>query len=363
MYIYMMQVTKKLTEDEVDWLEKQQPWFDPQQLHDLRQGRLVASFATRNDSDEGIQHVSIWKSLKPKGNIYLTLLLNLEALVLGCPSFNLFEATRQSITQLQDRFDQEISPILPSAESADLMNWLVDQVDYAVFLSTPHTAKYGKLFKRVGAPAGFSITYIDSAEINIESKSKCVRLLIDGKPRVLNSNKNIPKRSKKTKKTKTKKANNALRISVNCSGDKLYDIRRTFSPETHKRTFDVFLNKKVTNTVLQEVYRQIIGYADFHSLPQALSMVEAGPGRQDRKDNVSSFLRLLNESETVGTAMKEFLAGTRLKQTGEFVQGSQRALEYYMNEYLPELNINPILIPANMRCRSLPNPMPVSIRI
>ena len=357
MPIFMMEVTKKLKDEELYWLEKRQPWFDPQQLKALRDGHLAASFVSAYSSRSGIQRVFIWKSLKPKGYIFFSMLINLQALALGRTSIDLFTGTRQTIAKLRQGFTQEIWRIMPIPESAELMNWSISQVQYSMDIETPHVVEYGKLFKRVCIPAGFSGAYISADEIYIDSQSKCVRFELYEKIMELNDRYSFSGRAKMIRN-----AQNHLRIAVNCSGDKLYDIRRTFSPGTHKLSPEVFLDQNVANTVLQEFYRQIIGYADFHSLPKALHMVEASPWRQDRKDNLSSFLHLLNESETVGTAMKEFLAGTKLKKTGEVVQGSQRALEYYMNEYLPELNIHPILLPTKRR-RSLPNPMPVDVQI
>lgn len=358
MPIHSMQVVRKLNGEDLYWFKKRQTWFDPQRLQSLLDGHIAGGIESLDDPTNGIQRVFIEISRKRTETIFFSVIINLQSLALGQRSIDLFTGTRPSIDDLQQRFSQELQHLTPHWCFPELMQWSVRQVHYAMDIKTPYLSEYGKLFKRAPIPAGFSSTYVSSDMFDICSQSQCVTFMIYDKAFALHGVQPYSGRAKQMRK-----AQDHLRIIVRCAGDLLYRIRRTFSPNTHKLSADVFLDQNTANAVLQDFYRQIIGYADFQSLPQALSMVREGPGRKDRKDQLSDFLRLLKQSSNVGKALKAFLAGEKLKQTGEIAHGSQRAMEYYMNEYLPELNIHPVLLPTNMKRRSLPNPMPVADRL
>ena len=357
MPIHKMQVMLKLNEEMMFYFRKRQTWFMPQILQFLLDG-TVPRVPSNDYPYTGIQQAFLSRSPKPKGNFYLSVNMNLQSLALGKLSIDLFSGAHPSIADLQTRFDQALRRMAPNLRLPGLMHWSVQQVHYAVDIKTPNIAEFGKLFKRALVPAGFYGEDISTDNFFVGSDSLNVGMRIYDPARHHKDEQPFPQKSKLIGKDQGR-----LRIDVRCSVDKLYNIRRCYSSTTHNLRPLVFLDQNTANAVLQEYYRLVIGYADFHSLPQAVKMIQAGPGRTDRKEKLSNFIRLLKQSASVGKGLQDFLAGTKLKQTGDIVYGSQRTLDNYMLRYLPELNINPLLLPNNWNLVTLENPMPVADRI
>lgn len=357
MPVHTMEVMRNFNSHSIRQFTAQQTWFARQDLQDLLHSSVAFIHSNRYPFN-GVRQAVLRRSPTSKSHFFLSLILNLQSLQLNRFSIDLFHCAPLPMANLQTRFTDALANMTPGMNHPGLMRWSVKQIHYAMDLQTPHVAAYVQLFNRARILSSFTAPLGSAGSFYVVSRSGAVSLNYYDKQDQLRKEWRFSGQSSLMRQAKDR-----LRIEVQCRGDKLHHIRRSFPAHDHKLSPQTFLNSTIANTVLQDYYRQIIGYEDFHALPQALSLVQAGPGRLDRKTSLSNFLQLLDQRQTVGDAMQDYLEGTTLTSPAITIKGSNRSLKTYLNQYLPDLNINPILIPAGMNLSYLPNPMPVTDRI
>ena len=357
MSVHTMEVLRTLNSNSIRQFTARQTWFDHAELQDLLYGRVAVIQSVRYPFN-GVRQAMLRRSPSSTSHFFLSLILNLQSLQLNRFSIDLFNCAPLPMANLQKRFNKALDDMTPGMNHPGLMHWSVQQIHFALDIQTPHVAEYVQLFNRARILSGFTAPLGSPGSFYTASTSGAVTLNFYDKQDQIKKEWRFPAQSSLLLQAKDR-----LRLEVQCRGDKLHHIRRSLPANNHRLSPHTFLDQAIGNAVLQDYYRQIIGYADFHALPQALSMVQAGPGRLDRKTKLSSLLQLLDQRQTVGDAVQDYVMGTTLTSPTAKIKGSIRSLKTYMNQYLPDLNINPILIPASMNLPYLPNPMPLVNRI
>ena len=360
MPVHTMEVLRTMNSKSIRQFTTHQTWFTAQALKDLLFG-CVAEIKSNRYPYNGVREAVLRRSPTSTSHFFLSLILNLQSLQLGRFSIDLFNCARLPMANLHSRFGRALQSLSPGMNHPGLAHWSVQQVHYALDIQTPNVPEYVLLFNRVRLPDSFTAPLQSSGSFYTVSTSGAVTLnFYDKADQLLNEGRFWGQ------KRLVKQVQDRLRIEVQCRGDKLHHIRRiavAMGLPDHKLSPGSFLNAALSNMIIQNYYKQTIGYSDFHSLAQAQSLVQAGPGRKDRKIKLSQFLQLLDQRQTVSDAVKDYVVGTTLASSATTIQGSQRSLKTYLNDYLPKLNINPVLIPASMSHAYLPNPMPVADRI
>jgi hypothetical protein len=328
--------------------------FDPQRLLAFPYAN-TAQIQSRLYPFHGVQQVVLRRSPTSSSHFFLSLILNLRSLELGQFSIDLFDPTPTAMQSLQNNFLSALNSLFPGMTHPGLLRWSTRSVHYAIDVQTPHVPEYVQLMNRARLPANFGFPLARPGSFYVSSSTGDVTINFYDKANQLhNTARHAPG---------ALQGQNRLRIEVQCQGNKLHHLLRKNRQQSCGLSPQTFLRSTVANAVVQDYYKKTVGYNDFHSLSQALAFIQAGPGRTERKTKLSNFVRLMDQSATVGEAMQSFLNGAIVASTITTVQGSKRCLDNYMKRYLPDLNINPILIPASMNLVSLPNPMPAGYQI
>ena len=358
MFIHTIEVGRSLNARSMRHLIRAQTWFNQQKLLAFPNS-LSVEIKSRRYPFSGVREAILRRSSSSSSHFFLSLILNLRSLETGQYSIDLFDPTTAAALQsVQNSFVAALNAFTPGMMHPGLSRWSTRTVHYAIDVQTLHVAEYVRLMNRARLQASFDPPLAQPGSFYVSSSTGDVKLNFYDKTDQLNRERHFTGLG-----ALLLQARNRLRIEVQCQGDKLQHILRSQSPCSTGLSPQTFLDSVVANAVLQDYYRRTIGYSDFHSLQQALSLIQAGPGRTDRKTKLSDFARLLDQYDTVGEAMQCFIDGAALSVSGTTVQGSKRSLDNYLRRYLPNLNINPILIPAQMNLSMLPNPMPAQYRI
>ena len=357
MFIHTIEVGRSLNARSIRYLIRAQTWFNQQRLQ-VFPNSLSVDIKSRRYPFPGVREAILRRSSSSSSHFFLSLILNLRSLETGQYSIDLFDPTAAALQSVQNNFVAALHAFTPGMTHPGLPRWSTRTVHYAIDVQTQHVAEYVRLMNRARLMASFNRPLARPGSFYVSSSTGDVKINFYDKADQLERERHFTGLG-----PLLLQARNRLRIEVQCQGDKLQHILRSQRQCSTRLSPQTFLDSIVANTVLQDYYRPTIGYADFHSLQQALSLIQTGPGRADRKAKLSNFTHLLDQCATVNEAMQCFLDGTTLASSGTTVQGSQRSVDNYIKRYLPVLNINPILIPAGMNLSSLPNPMPTGYQI
>ena len=355
MPVHTMEVLRKLNARDARAFTASQRWFSHQQVQDLLyNGR--SRITSRIYPHTGVREANLHRSSVSSKYFFLSLVINPASLSRGVMTLGLYHCPIIGVA-LNTQFQNALAAMTPGMHHPNLRDWSVQEIHYALDVRTPHVSRYIELFNRARLPASFNAPRGQTGSFYVESTTRDVTINFYDK-----ANQFARRWNRAGSAQLAQQAQDILRLEVQCRGDKLQHIRRKYAQYDFGLSPATYLTEDIANRVLQEYYRSSVGYSDFHSLAGANNLVDAGPGRIDRKRKLKHFLTLLDQSATVNVAVQSYLTGVTLS-SGVSVQGGQRTLENYLNRYLPELSINPVLIPAAMNLATLTNPMPPDCRI
>lgn len=337
-----------------------QHWFERDQLDRLG-NREVGSIETALYPVRGVRQAFLYRSPTSQRHFFFSLILNLQSLASNVATIELFRPTSDSLADCERNF-RLIHEDRSGVQFPGIQDWSVQRIDYAQDMITGYTPQYVELAQRSVIPDVFSSSEFQVGSYYLCSDSEEITFNYYDK-----SHQMIEGRRFSDWDRLARQAVGVLRCEVQCTGSKLHHLRRHIranlgAQNDYGLRFRTFLNPILSSWVIQQYYRDIIGYGDYYSLDRASEIIRSGPGRSDRHQRIIGFLRLVQEVGSVREAKERFTAGYELSD-GTTVGGSRETLINIIRHYLPAVGVNPVLIPADMAIDHLPNPMPVTVRM
>ncbi len=293
-------------------------------------------------------------TMRHLGEEYYTVTLAVEpqALIENNYTISLFDASAMSKRELQRAFSSAIDEIADRALPRDMNRWYTKRIDYAMNLHCNHVERYIQLAKKGRDPyryeekrnwAGSSYRQCKSTRLNYYDKADQVSKSYGHMPKV--------------QLQLLQEAEGVLRIEIQCREySKLQNLKKKHRLPDMK--ISSFLDPKVASQVIQGYYEKVIGYGDYYSLSEAWKLIESTSWRRNKKNNIYNWLRLIAQARSISKAREQFVQGTRLKNTGITVQGSQNTFRNYVRA-CQSINLNPVTIPRKWKVSSMQNPFRV----
>lgn len=304
--------------------------------------------------ERGIRQIFIKHSPTSSKYFFFSIIVNLQCLTANDTTIGLFHCSQSSIDDCERNF-RCIMGNMFGCLSSPLQDWSVKRIDYAYDIISPHTPVYVKLFKRGRIPRRFLPEEKYDGSFYLKSKTDDVRInFYDKRDQLI-------KRGFSDEDRLVQEAENILRIEVQCRGSKLHNIRsylRSIGGEDHGAKLRTYLNPRLSNWVIQDYFRRAVGYGDYYDFESARQRIINGPGRSDRHEGLIKYLRLIEQCGSVQHVKENFAADG---------YGCWDTYNNYLNHYLPQIGINPVIIPdaiaENLGMPTLSNPMPIELRI
>ncbi|WP_413377198.1 hypothetical protein [Alkalihalobacillus sp. 1P02AB] len=289
-------------------------------------------------------------SISYTSNGYYRIYLRVEpqSLIKEKRTIDVFECTTDSVTRLRSTLDNAIESIsitLPRSK-----RWPVSRIDFTMNLTSEYVKECVALAKKGKDP----YHYTDPVKKPGSSyrKSKSV---------VLNYYDKFDHVSKKISVDSSdayllEEAQNIYRIEVQClNHNKLKHIRKRFDLPRRGNLY-TYLRSDIAEWAFLSYYDSVIGRADYHSLAEAIKIVESKKWNTRKKENIVKWLKLIAQARSISKARQQFVDGTTLAHTKTIVKGSLNTFRNY-EKACRDIDINPVTIPKDWGIKYIPNPI------
>lgn len=312
----------------------------------------------------GIKQVTLLRNPSRRGYFFLVVVVNLESLYrqdMTVESFTSF--TEERLKRCSCTFDRVMADYT-GIKLKTLLDWSTRRVDYAVDISFENpelVALYVSLMQRGRIPRDMVLRELYNGSYYLETQHGDVTINFYDKAAQLNKDRFLSDNDRLLRE-----ARGLLRVEVQCQGRKLDHIRdlvRKHKLPHHGMKLRTFLNSVIANIIVQDYYDRAIGYQDYYTLQGAEDFLNGQRGRNDMKQRILQFLRLVDQTGSVSEAIDVYRTGCLLDGGKSLVKGSKGTIQNILNQYLPRYGINPVLLPNEHEQVFLPNPMPQPLRI
>lgn len=312
----------------------------------------------------GIKQVTLLRNPSRRGYFFLVVVVNLESLYrqdMTVESFTSF--TEERLQRCSCTFDR-IMADYTGIKLKTLLDWSARRVDYAVDISFENpklVALYVSLMQRGRIPRDMVLRELYDGSYYLETQQGDVTINFYDKAAQLTKDRDLFNNDRLLRE-----ARGLLRVEVQCQGRKLDHIRdlvRKHKLPHHGMKLRTFLNSVIANIIVQDYYGRAIGYQDYYTLQGAEDFLNGQRGRNDMKQRILQFLRLVDQTGSVSEAIDVYRTGCLLDGGKSLLKGSKGTIQNILNQYLPRYGINPVLLPNEFGQSVLPNVMPEGLRI
>ena len=312
----------------------------------------------------GIKQVTLLRNPSRRGYFFLVVVVNLESLYrqdMTVESFTSF--TEERLKRCSCTFDRVMADYT-GIKLKTLLDWSTRRVDYAVDISFENpklVALYVSLMPRGRIPRDMVLRELYDGSYYLETQQGDVTINFYDKAAQLTKDRDLFNNDRLLRE-----ARGLLRVEVQCQGRKLDHIRdliRKHKLPHHGMKLRTFLNSVIANIIVQDYYDRAIGYQDYYTLQGAEDFLNEQRGRNDMKQRILQFLRLVDQNGSVSEAIDVYRTGCLLDGGKSLVKGSKGTIQNILNQYLPRYGINPVLLPNEYEQTFLTNPMPHPLRI
>lgn len=139
-------------------------------------------------------------------------------------------------------------------------------------------------------------------------------------------------------------AHGIIRFEVQCKYHKTYTLskRAEASGNLGYNKYESLLSHEMCNEVINRYFKKVIGNGDWHTLQNAIHMIESQHYNKQREKRLIDVLKLVNQCRS-------------LVKAKEIYQGSDLADFKWTLKELNGLNINPVTIPKDWGIKHIPN--------
>lgn len=284
------------------------------------------------------------------GNGYFRFYLRVEpqALIIGRRTIDVFDCSFGSVEKLRNVLDDAIEGLSSTLPQSD--RWFVSRIDFTKNLTSEYVKECVSLAKKGKDPYRYKDTINKPGSSYRESKTV-----------VLNYYDKFDHITKKVNnyffdKHLLEESLNIYRIEVQClNHNKLKHIRKKFYLPDKSNLYD-YLRPDIAEWAFFSYYDKVIGRGDYYSLAEALKIVEETQWVRRKKENIKSWLKLIDQAKGMTNAKKQFLNGATLTNTQTVVHGNRNTFRNYENA-CKEIGINPVTIPKDWGIDYIPNPI------
>lgn len=319
--------------------------------------RSKSAFMRLGENYPGIKYMSVFQSYADN-NYYIKMEIEPEELLLGRPTVSLFLPGVYRNSILTKKFRNLMSTILEGELSymCTLANWNCRRIDYTMNIqmkSQEDVELFEQITKKVNVPARTKHLYIqEKTEQSTAYANKSWKIINYNKKREIEEAfQGYPDIDKLVEE-----AEGISRFEVQCYNAKVKGLKRKYSLSS--RSIMNYLDWKMLYDIIRDRYEAVVGYGDFYSRKSAKRKITASNLSENKKDKAYRFLRLASQCENLTEVKEKFLAGAYVREGNQrvLVKGGDTAYQSIM-EMLTELNINPILLPADCGRDRLPAPI------
>ncbi len=252
----------------------------------------------------------------------------------GKPSTALFKGTEKEINALSLNFHKFLAPILPLR--ANLTEWYLRRIDYALDIKTPLVKEYITLLQRGNKPP---FTSIDN---NKQHRAEMEKTHFDGSVRYKGNTVTVniydKHEERKQKRNGTpeqlKEAKNTLRVEIQCMKPKVKYIKRKLGLNC---TLYPYLRTEEIKKIITYYLKPIAGKGDYYTKEAAFALIDKSRAKPKTKEQLKAFLKQVNQRNSVWKA--------RATQEEKPYQACIRKLK--------ELGINPVTIPRRWKIKKI----------
>jgi hypothetical protein len=134
-------------------------------------------------------------------------------------------------------------------------------------------------------------------------------------------------------------AENILRLEVQCLQGKTNYYKKKYDLQT-KYLYE-YINPVISRDTILKAYKDTVGLGDFHTLEDAVDMINKTNFRNGHKDDLILLLQLVNSKRSVWKAKEEYI--------------DKASFSRRLHELNVELNINPVTIPKRWGEKMIPS--------
>lgn len=272
-------------------------------------------------------------------------------------TIDIFNCTSENVSRLKTKFYQTMSNFFENRLLflCILDNWICRRIDYTQNLQfesseqanlficlTKKTSQYKRTKKLVMKNHSL---YHSTSEGN-----KSVKFILYNKHKQIVEHYNdIPQEEKNNLLCVS---NGIVRLELQCKKSKV----QTIGKKLNSRCILNYLDEAIANTLINQYYDKAVGYGNFYSFYHAKTIIEKASLAPKAKEKLIQILQLIAQARHVDVAKDQFMKGTKIKRTDIEVKGNSSTFSSRLEE-LAKLNINPMLIPKDMKIKSLLNPI------
>ena len=254
----------------------------------------------------------------------------------GKPALALFKGTEKEIKNLSLNFEKYLAPILPLR--ANLKEWYLRRIDYAIDIKTPFVEEYIALLQRGNKPPFTSIDNNTQHRTEMEKTHFSGSVRYKGNTVVVNIYDKYKERTKKRNGTykQIQEAKNTLRVEIQCMKPKVKYIKKKLG---FNNTIYPYLCTTEAEKIISYYIKPIAGSGDYYTKERAFTLIDESKIKQETKERLKAFLEQVNQKKSVWKI--------RTTQGEKQYQVCMRKLK--------ELGINPVTIPRRYKIKKLPN--------
>lgn len=215
-----------------------------------------------------------------------------------------------------------------------LEHWIINRIDYAVNINTPHVEEYIKLFQRADKPRSFKELYCSKSKTRKQREGSFY--LFNDSLGINFYNKEHERLSQNFNKDGAK---DLLRLEVQCKKPKTNALKAKYDFDS--RHLVHYLSQEVSYQQLEYYYNKTIGTGDYYKLSEAILKVQESDYTSKTKEKLINVLKAINRHKSVWKAREKS-------------QYNSSCFNRYLNK-IRVLGVNPVTIPSRWGVNMLKN--------
>lgn len=318
-----------------------------QELRDVIPGNLCQPNGLSNPFDiPGIQKLFIIKKATGFG-YYLTLVIEPQALIEEGPTLNLFNCSPGSMQLLLSKL-QDLLPSISPILTLHKRNWYLSRVDFAIQAKFDNTELYVELARRSAVPYNYRPKFDGMYSSYTQCKSICHNFYYKYEQLLSrNASQVLIDASKGLYRTE---------IQILCT-DKLKDLREKFN--ISDKMFGLF-RAEIALEVLKIYYVKHVSPSAYNNRSVAIQKIQQAKKHTRTKEwliEIVNFLATCSSYDEAKRKIQDRDADIPKRyQSAYKPEISIKQLRDDVREHLRPLDINPIIIPNDLKIDFLPNP-------
>jgi hypothetical protein len=250
--------------------------------------------------------------------------------------------TSEDNDAVENAFNQLITTIFHNKIALPhFKEWNFKRLDYAVDIKTEYVKEYIKLsFNNSFDREGSYYKKSNSVGINFYNKLDEVAKLVE---------------KGHATEGDLKKAENVLRIEVQCELSKINGIKNKY--DLKGRNVMYFMNPTISKESILYYYDKVVGSGDYYKAYHAYKNIMENNSLSKRsKDNCIDTVKLVAQARSVWKAREQYDAGITIKnsQPSLDLKGSKAAFNEHL-KIIRKIGVNPVTIPKEWKINYLPN--------